>query len=232
MLRRNPNVVSLTSYIGVGSNNMTVNQGQMLINLTPKDERSAGLTTVMDELLRAARTVPGIQLSLQPVQDLTISSITGRARYQFILGAASRAILTPWVPRLLAALRRSADLAHVSSSFTEQGRTIQIDVDHSTAARFGITDATIDNALYDAFGQRIISTIYTQSNDYRVILTANPALADTVGALNTFYIPSSGGGQVPLGSIAHISVRDAPLTLDHLGQFPAAMFSFDTAPGA
>ena len=232
VLRRNPSVVSLTSYIGVGSNNMTVNQGQMLINLTPKDDRSASLTTVMDQLLAAARSVPGIQLSLQPVQDLTISSITGRARYQFILGAASRAILTPWVPRLLAALRGSPALVHVSSSFTEQGRTIQIDVDHSTAARFGITDATIDNALYDAFGQRIISTIYTQSNDYRVILTANPTLSDTVHALNTFYIPSSGGGEVPLGSIAHIAVRNAPLMLDHLGQFPAAMFSFDTAPGA
>ena len=232
ILRRNPNVVSLTSYIGIGSNNMTVNQGKMLINLTPKDDRSEGIRTVMDQLLAAARAVPGIRLSLEPVQNLTISSITSRARYQFILGAGTRAILTPWVPKLLAALRRAPTLAHVSTSFTEQGRTIQIDVDHSTAARFGITNATIDNALYDAFGQRIISTIYTQSNDYRVILTANPTLADTVRSLNTFYIPSAGGGQVPLGSIARIEVKNAPLTLDHLGQFPAAMFSFDTAPGA
>ncbi len=231
-LRRNPDVVSLTSFIGVGGNNMTVNEGRMLINLKPKDERSEGITTVMDRLLAAARGVPGIQLSLQPVQDLTISSISGRARYQFILGAASRAILTPWVPKLLAALRRQGALEHVSTSFTEKGRTIQIEVDHGTAARFGITDATIDNALYDAFGQRIISTIYTQSNDFRVILTANPKLSGTVHALNTFYIPSAGGGEVPLGSIAHIVVRDAPLSLDHLGQFPAAMFSFDTAPGA
>ena len=231
VLRRNPDVVSLTSFIGVGSNNMTVNQGQMLINLTPKDERSAGISAVMEQLLAAARTVPGIHLSLQPVQDLTLSSISGRARYQFILGAATRALLKPWVPKLLAALRRSPELAHVSTSFTEEGRTIQIEVDHGTAARFGITDATIDNALYDAFGQRIISTIYTQSNDYRVILTADPTLSDTVRALNTFYIPSGGGGEVPLGSIARITVRNAPLMLDHLGQFPAAMFSFDTAPG-
>ena len=231
-LRRNPNVVSLTSYIGVGSSNMTVNSGKMLINLKPKDDRSAGIGTVMSELLSAARAVPGIHLSLQPVQDLTLSSITGRGRYQFILGAATRDILKPWVPKLLAALRRSPELEHVSTSFTEQGRTIRIDVDHGTAARFGITDATIDNALYDAFGQRIISTIYTQSSDYRVILTADPKLSDTVGALETFYIPSAGGGQVPLGSIARITVKDAPLTLDHLGQFPAAMFSFDTAPGA
>ena len=231
-MRRNPNVVSLTSFIGVGGNNMTVSSGRMLINLRPKDDRSASLTTVMDELLSAARAVPGIRLSLRPVQDLTISSVTGRARYQFILGAASRAILTRWVPRLIAALRRSPELEHVSTSYTEDGRAIQIDVDHGTAARFGITDATVDNALYDAFGQRIISTIYTQSNDYRVILTANPTLSDTLQALQTFYIPSAGGGQVPLGSIARIAVKDAPLTLDHLGQFPAAMFSFDTAPGA
>ena len=232
VLRHNPNVVSLTSFIGVGSNNMTVNQGQMLINLTPKDARSAGITTVMNQLLAAARAVPGIHLSLQPVQDLTISSIVGRSRYQFILGAAARRILEPWVPKLLAALRRQPALEHVSTSFTEDGRTIQIDVDHGTAARFGITDATIDNALYDAFGQRIISTIYTQSSDYRVILTADPALSDSVRALDTFYIPSASGGQVPLGSIARLTVKSAPLTLDHLGQFPAAMFSFDTAPGA
>jgi multidrug efflux pump len=231
-LRRNPNVVSLSSYIGIGSNNMAINQGKMLINLTPKDDRSVGISTIMRQLRAAARTVPGIHLSLEPVQNLTISSITSRARYQFILGAGTRAILAPWVPKLLAALRREPTLAHVSTSFTEQGRTIQIDVDHSTAARFGITNATIDNALYDAFGQRIISTVYTQSNDYRVILTANPGLSDSVRSLNTFYIPSAAGGQVPLGSIARIRVKDAPLMLEHLGQFPAAMFSFDTAPGA
>jgi len=231
-LRRNPNVVSLSSYIGIGSNNMAINQGKMLINLTPKDDRSVGISTIMRQRRSAARTVPGIHLSLEPVQNLTISSITSRARYQFILGAGTRAILAPWVPKLLAALRREPTLAHVSTSFTEQGRTIQIDVDHSTAARFGITNATIDNALYDAFGQRIISTVYTQSNDYRVILTANPGLSDSVRSLNTFYIPSAAGGQVPLGSIARIRVKDAPLMLEHLGQFPAAMFSFDTAPGA
>jgi multidrug efflux pump len=169
---------------------------------------------------------------LQPVQDLTISSIQSSAQYQFILGAASREILDPWVPKLLAALNRSPALAHVSTTYLDQGLTAEVDIDHSTAARFGITDATIDNALYDAFGQRIISTIYTQSNDYRVILTADPKLDDSVDALNYIYVPSSGGGQVPLGSIAHIGVRQAPLSIEHLGQFPAAVFSFDTAAGA
>jgi multidrug efflux pump len=232
VIRKDPDVVSLTSYVGVDGTNTTLNDGRMLINLKPKEDRSDDIETVMQRLRAEAAQVPGISLALQPVQDLTISSIVGSAQYQFILGAASRAILDPWVPKLLAALQHSSALAHVSSTYLDQGLTAEVEVDHATAARFGITDATIDNALYDAFGQRIISTIYTQSNDYRVILTANPSLDDTVNSLNYIYLPSAGGGQVPLGSIAHIGVQQAPLSIDHLGQFPAAMFSFDTAPGA
>ncbi|HZT02774.1 MAG TPA: multidrug efflux RND transporter permease subunit [Steroidobacteraceae bacterium] len=232
IIRKDPDVESLTSYVGVDGTNATLNDGRMLINLRPKEDRSDSIETIMQRLRQEARQVPGIALALQPVQDLTISSIQGSAQYQFILGAASRSILDPWVPKLLAALQRSPSLAHVSTTYLDQGLTAQIDVDHSTAARFGITDATIDNALYDAFGQRIISTIYTQSNDYRVILTADPNLNDTVDSLNYIYLPSAGGGQVPLGSIAHVGVRQAPLSVQHLGQFPAAMFSFDTAAGA
>ncbi|HEV7138924.1 MAG TPA: multidrug efflux RND transporter permease subunit [Steroidobacteraceae bacterium] len=233
VIRQDPDVESLTSYVGVDGTNATLNEGRMLINLKPKEDRSDSIETVMQRLrLAAARQVPGIALALQPVQDLTISSIQGSAQYQFILGAASRAILDPWVPKLRAALERSPALAHVSTTYLDQGLTAQVDIDHSTAARFGITDATIDNALYDAFGQRIISTIYTQSNDYRVILTADPRLENTVNSLNYIYVPASGGGQVPLGAIAHVSVRQAPLSIGHLGQFPAAVFSFDTASGA
>ncbi|HVC31113.1 MAG TPA: multidrug efflux RND transporter permease subunit [Steroidobacteraceae bacterium] len=232
VVRRDRDVASLTSYVGVDGTNMTLNRGRMLIGLKPKQDRSDSLTAAMARLRQEAAHVPGIGLALQPVQDLTISSIVGSAQYQFILGAADRTILDPWVPRLLAALRRSPALAHVATTYLEKGLTAEVDVDHSTAARFGITDATIDNALYDAYGQRIISTIYTQSNDYRVILTADPRIDGTINALNNIYLPSAGGGQVPLGSIAHISVRQAPLAIAHLGQFPAAMFSFDTAPGA
>ena len=231
-IRQDPDVESLTSYVGVDGTNMTLNQGRMLIGLKSKQDRSDSLGEAMARLREEAARVPGITLALQPVQDLTISSIVGSAQYQFVLGAAARSILDPWVPKLLSALRRSPALAHVATTYLDQGLTAEVDVDHSTAARFGITDATIDNALYDAYGQRIISTIYTQSNDYRVILTADPDVDSTVNALNTIYLPSSGGGQVPLGSIAHIGVRQAPLSIDHLGQFPAAMFSFDTAPGA
>jgi multidrug efflux pump len=232
VIRQDPDVDNLTSYIGVDGTNLTLNQGRMLIGLKPKQDRPDSLTEAMTRLRHEAARVPGISLALQPVQDLTISSIVGSAQYQFILGAADRSILDPWVPKLLAALRRSPALAHVATTYLEQGLTAEVDVDHSTAARFGITDATIDNALYDAYGQRIISTIYTQSNDYRVILTADPDIDSTVNALNYVYVPSAGGGQVPLGAIAHVSVRQAPLAIDHLGQFPAAMFSFDTATGA
>ena len=232
VIRKDPDVESLTSYVGVDGTNSTLNDGRMLINLTPKEDRSDDIDTVMQRLRQEAGQVAGITLALQPVQDLTISSIQGSAQYQFILGAAARTLLDPWVPKLLTALQHSPALAHVSTTYLDQGLTAEVDVDHSTAARFGITDATIDNALYDAFGQRIISTIYTQSNDYRVILTANPQVNDTVNSLNYIYLPSAGGGQVPLGSIARIGVRQAPLSIAHLGQFPAAMFSFDTGPGA
>jgi len=233
IIRQDPDVENLTSYVGVDGTNMTLNQGRMLIGLKPKQDRSDTLIQAMARLRQeAAARVPGISLALQPVQDLTISSIVSSAQYQFILGAADRSLLDPWVPKLLAALQRSPALAHVATTYPEQGLTAEVDVDHSTAARFGITDATIDNALYDAYGQRIISTIYTQSNDYRVILGADPHVDDSINSLNYIYLPSAGGGQVPLGSIAHISVRQAPLSMDHLGQFPAAMFSFDTASGA
>nr|MBW4053416.1 MMPL family transporter [Pseudomonadota bacterium] len=172
VIRHDPDVKNLTSYIGVDGTNMTLNEGRMLIDLKPKQDRSDSLLQAMARLRQEAARVPGISLALQPVQDLTISSIVGSAQYQFVLGAADRAILDPWVPRLLAALRQSPALAHVATPYLEQGLTAEVDVDHTTAARFGITDATIDNALYDAYGQRIISTIYTQSNQYRVIMEA------------------------------------------------------------
>jgi multidrug efflux pump len=232
VLVKDPDVESLSSYVGIDGTNMTVNDGRMLINLKSKEDRSDSLTEVMERLRQEAGQVAGITLALQPVQDLTISSIVGNAQYQFITGAAEREILNPWVPKLLAQLQHSPALAHVSTTYLDSGLTAEVDIDHTTAARLGITDATIDNALYDAYGQRIITTIYSQSNDYRVIMTADPSVDNTVNALNYIYLPSAGGGQVPLGSIAHISVQTAPLSIDHLGQFPAAIFSFDTAPGA
>jgi multidrug efflux pump len=232
IIRRDVDVESLSSFVGVDGTNTTLNTGRFLINLRPKDQRNDGIEQTMARLRNAARQVSGISLALQPVQDLTIDSTVGRAQYQFILQAAGSSILRPWIPRLVDRLQRAPQLANVSTNFNDYGLTAQIDIDRDTAARFGVTAATIDNALYDAFGQRIISTIYAQSNEYRVIMEADPRLQATIDSLNDIYVPSAGGGQVPLGSIAHVSVQSAPLEIDHLGQFPAALFSFDVAPNA
>jgi multidrug efflux pump len=232
VIRHDADVESLSSFVGVDGTNTTLNTGRFLINLKPKDARHESLATIMARLREEARRVSGISLSLQPVQDLTIDSTVGRAQYQFILEAASGATLRPWVPALLQRLTSAPELANVSTNFTDTGLTAQIDIDRDTAARFGVTAATIDNALYDAFGQRIISTIYAESNEYRVILEADPRLQSSVSSLEDIYLPSASGGQVPLGTICRISVRSAPLEIDHLGQFPAALFSFDVAPGA
>jgi multidrug efflux pump len=235
VILRDPDVDSLSSFVGIDGANTTLNNGRYLINLKPKNQRSGSILQTMARLDNSARNVSGIKLYLQPVQDLTIDSTVGRAQYQFILEAASSAKLSPWVPKLLDRLTHAPQLANVSTNFVDSGLTVQIDIDRDTAARFGVTAATIDNVLYDAFGQRIISTIYTQSNEYRVIMEGDPKLQTSIDSLNDIYLPSAtsgNGGQVPLGSIARISVQDAPLEIDHLGQFPAAMFSFDTAPGA
>ncbi|MBV9542482.1 MAG: efflux RND transporter permease subunit, partial [Alphaproteobacteria bacterium] len=158
-------------------------------------------------------------------------STISRAQYQFVLEDASSATLREWVPRLLAELNKRPELMDVSTSFLDRGLSATVVVDRDTAARFGITAATIDNALYDAFGQRIITTIFTQSNQYRVILEADPGVQNNLGSLTDIHMPSSGGGQVPLSAFAHVEPRPVPLEIDHLGQFPAAMISFDVAPG-
>jgi len=235
IIQKDPDVESLSSFVGVDGTNTTLNNGRFLINLRPKDDRNSNVQTIMARLSAAAAHVSGIKLFLQPVQDLTIDSTVGRSAYQFILEAASSATLRPWVPKLLDRLQNAPQLSNVSTNFVDSGQTVQIDIDRDTAARFGVTAATIDNALYDAFGQRIISTIYTQSNEYRVIMEGDPKLQNSISSLNDIYVPSgtsSNNGQVPLGSIAHISVRAAPLEIDHLGQFPAAMFSFDVPSSA
>ncbi len=182
-------------------------------------------------LAAGARNVPGISLYLQPVQDLTIDSTISRAQYQFVLEDASTATLNQYVPHLIDVLSKVPQIENVSTNFTDRGLSATVVVDRDTAARFGITAATIDNALYDAFGQRIVSTIFTQSNQYRVILEADPDVQDSLASLSDIHMPSAGGGQVPLSAFARVEERRVPLETDHLGQFPAAMVSFDVAPG-
>jgi multidrug efflux pump len=223
-------VESLSSFIGVDGTNNTLNSGRYLINLKDKSDRD-GVAEVMARLREDAHSVPGITFYLQPVQDLTIDSVVSRAAYQFVMQSATSAALNDFVPKLMAQLQQAPALTNVSTDFLDQGLSAFLNVDRDTAARFGITAATIDNALYDAFGQRIISTIFTQSNQYRVILEADPKLQNTVASLNDIYVPSSGGGQVPLSAIARIDQRAVPLQIGHMGQFPSATISFDVAPG-
>ena len=222
-------VVSLSSFIGVDGTNNTLNSGRFLINLKPKDERSGDITDTIRRINRETRGVAGISLFMQPVQDLTIDSAISRGQYSFVLGSATAAELDQWVPKLIDRLNQEDVIENVSTNYLDKGLSAFIAIDRDTAARFGITAATIDNALYDAFGQRIVSTIFTQSNQYRVILEASPDIQNSVRSLNDIYLPSAGGGQVPLGSIASIKEQPVPLEQDHLGQFPAASISFDVA---
>jgi multidrug efflux pump len=226
-IMKNADVESLSSYIGVDGANSTLNTGRMLVNLKPKDERKGTVTDLIRDLQSETASVPGISAYMQPVQDLTIDDRVSRTQYQFVLECADPAELAKWIPLLMERLREAPELRDVATDLAEEGLAAYIVVDRDTAARFGITAATVDNALYDAFGQRIISTIFTQSNQYRVIMEASPSLQRSPSSLSEIYIPSSSGGQVPLTAIARIEERQVPLLINHMGQFPANTISFD-----
>jgi multidrug efflux pump len=231
---KDTDVVSLSSFIGVDGTNVTLNSGRMLINLKPVDQRSASASDVIRRLQRETAQVTGISLYMQPVQDLTIDTSVSRTQYQFVLEDANPEEFNTWVPRLVARLQQLPQIEDVASDQQNQGLAAYLTIDRDTAGRFGITPATVDNALYDAFGQRIVSTIFTQSNQYRVILQADSAGLASLDALGTIYLPSSTavGGQVPLSALVKVSTRLSPLAIDHLGQFPATTVSFNLASGA
>jgi multidrug efflux pump len=231
---KDPDVSSLSSFIGVDGSNTTLNSGRFLINLKPKDDRTLNATEIARRLQQETAKVQGIQLYLQPVQDLTIDASVSRTQYQFVLENPNIAAFTEWVPKLLAKLNQLPDLENVASDLQQQGLTVNLVIDRETAARFGITPATVDNALYDLFGQRIISTIYTQSNQYRVIMEADPDDQKSLSALSSIWLPSAASttGQVPLSSIVTIVQKPGPLQISHLAQFPATTISFDTTPGS
>jgi multidrug efflux pump len=231
---KDPDVVSLSSFIGVDGTNTTLNAGRFLINLKPRDQRSASASDVIRRLERETQDVAGIALYMQPVQDLTIDATVSRSQYQFVLEDANPKEFSTWVPKLLERLQQLPQLEDVSSNYAENGLSAYILIDRPTAARFGITPATVDNALYDSFGQRIVSTIFTQTNQYRVILEADPDLQKSLSSLGQMYLPSSTAtnGQVPLSAIAQVEEQTAPLEINHLGQFPSTTVSFNLAPGA
>jgi multidrug efflux pump len=231
---KDQDVVSLSSFIGVDGTNITLNSGRMLINLKPVDDRSASASDVIRRLERETADVTGISLYMQPVQDLSIDTTVSRTQYQFVLEDANPTEFNTWVPKLVDQLQQLPQIEDVASDQENQGLSAYLTIDRDTAGRFGITPATVDNALYDAFGQRIVSTIFTQSNQYRVILQAESSLMASLDALGTIYLPSATaiGGQVPLSALVKVSTRTAPLSIDHLGQFPSTTVSFNLAPRA
>jgi multidrug efflux pump len=233
IILKDPDVVSLSSFIGVDGTNTTLNSGRILINLKDHDQRKSDITTVMRRIQNSTAGLTGITLYQQPVQDLTIEGTVSKTQYQFILQDADPVQLAEWTPKLIDKLRELPQLSDVASDISNQGLSIFVEIDRDQAARFGITPATVDNALYDSYGQRIVSTIFTNSNQYRVILEADPSLQTSLQSLSDIYLPSSvGGAPVPLSVMAKFREETAPLQVSHLGQFPAATVSFNLAPGA
>jgi multidrug efflux pump len=233
---KDPDVESLSSFIGVDGTNTTLNSGRIMINLKPNDERNATVSEIIERLKQQTASVSDITLYMQPVQDLTIDDTVSRTQYNFIMTDANTDELNAWVPRIIEKLRTLPQLADVASDQQAQGLSAFVQIDRDTAGRFGITPATIDNALYDSFGQRIIATIFTQTNQYRVIMQAVPSQQSSLDSFSSIYLPSStsstGPGQVPLAVVGKLRQETAPLQIDHLGQFPAATISFNLAPGA
>jgi multidrug efflux pump len=229
-LLRDPAVASIAAFIGVDGINATLNSGRMQIQLKEHGQREADLQVLMHSLQGRAARVPGITLYLQPVQDLTIEDRVSRTQYQFTLEDPNSDELSLWVPRLIASLTAAPALADVASDLQDQGLQLYVDIDRASASRLGVTPAAIDNALYDAYGQRLVSTVFTQANTYRVVLEARPEDARGPAALSNLYVAGA-AGPVPLSSVARLSERTTSLAVNHLGQFPATTISFNLAPG-
>ncbi len=227
-----PAVASLSSFIGVDGTNATLNSGRMLINLKPHSERKDAALKVIDRLRTRALDVPGITLFLQPVQELTIEDRVSRTQFQFTLTCPDEELLVDWLPTLLNRLQELPELADVASDLQNQGLQAYLEIDREAASRLGVSVADIDEALYSAFGQRQISTLFTQASQYRVILEIDPRLTAGPEALTTVFVRTRGGKPVPLSSIARVSERPTTLLINHVAQFPAVTVSFNLGAGA
>ena len=231
VILQDPAVVSLSSFIGIDGTNTTVNSGRILINLKPLAARGESASQIIRRLQSSLDAVAGVHLYLQPVQDLTVEDRVSRTQYQYSLEDADAAALNTWAPRLVAALRSRPQLRDVSSDQQDHGLQVSLMIDRDTASRLGISPQLIDDTLYDAYGQRQISTIFTELNQYRVVLEVAPAFQTHPDGLQELYVGGAGGGQVPLRAITRIVETTAPLVISHQGQFPSVTLSFDVAPG-
>lgn len=231
-LLQDPGIESLSSFIGVDGVNVTVNSGRILINLPPHDQRDESLFEVMARLRERAASVDGISAWFQPVQELTIEDRVSRTQYQFSLTSLDSDALHEWVPQMVAALNARPELSEVAADLQQRGMQAYVDIDRDAAARFGLDVTDIANTLYNAFGQRQIATLFTQSNQYRVIMEVDPQFAGDPESLQRLFITTADGSSVPLASVARVQQRAAPLLINHQGQFPATTVSFNLADGA
>jgi multidrug efflux pump len=231
VILRDPAVESLSSFIGIEGSNTTLNSGRVQINLKPVEQRDASATQVIARLQPALDQVAGITLFMQPVQDLTVESRVSRTQYQYSLEDADADELAAWVPRFMERLRSRQELRDVASDQQNQGLQARFVIDRATASRFGITPQAVDDALYDAFGQRQVSTMFTQLDQYRVVLEALPEFQTRPADLEHVYVKGTSGAAVPLEAIGHAETTTAPLAVNHQGQFPVVTLSFNLSPG-
>jgi len=232
VILQDPAVQSLSSYIGVDGDNATLNSGRLLINLKPHGERDVSASEVISRLQPQVDRLVGIRLFMQPVQDLSIEDRVSRTQYQFSLSSPDADLLAQWSGKLVQALQPRPELADVASDLQDKGLQVYLVIDRDMASRLGISVSQITNALYDAFGQRQISTIYTQASQYRVVLQAKDAATIGPQALESIHVKATDGGQVRLSALARIEQRQAQLAISHIGQFPAVTLSFNLAHGA
>jgi multidrug efflux pump len=230
-IKQDPDVASVISIIGVSRMNPTPNAGRLSITLKPRDERQALVDQIIERLKTAVAPIPGITVYFQPVQDIQISTRASRAQYQYTLTGSSADEVSDWSDRLTKELQSDPILRDVASEAQEGGLRMMVQVDREKAGRFGISMQAINDILNDAYGQRQVSTIYTQANQYRVVLEAQPRYQRDPNSLSQLYVPGPGGVQVPLSSVAIFERISAPLSIAHQEQFPSTTVSFNLAPG-
>jgi multidrug efflux pump len=226
-----PAVESLSSFIGVDGTNTTINSGRIQINLKPLEERGIDASNIIRRLGPKLAAIDGIQLFMQPVQDLTVEDRVSRTQFQYSLEDPDAKELEEWAPRFIAKLQSIPELRDVASDRQSGGLQAALAIDRNTASRFGITPTMIDDTLYDAYGQRQITTMYTQLNQYRVVLEIKPDLKRGPDDLKNIYVRSTQGGEVPLYAFSHFEESTAPLAINHQGQFQVVTASFNLAPG-
>jgi multidrug efflux pump len=231
VILQDPAVDSLSSFIGIDGVNTTPNSGRIQINLKPKNQRDGSASDVIRRLQPQLEQIPGITLYMQPVQDLTVEDRISRTQFQYSLESPDSNDLNTWVPKLMDKLRSLPELRDVASDQLTNGLEANLVIDRDTAARLGILPQAIDDTLYDAFGQRQVSTIYTQLNQYHVVLEALPEFQQNPDSLKSIFVHSSNGTQVPLSAFTHFEHANSLLAVNHQGQFPVVTLSFNLAPG-